>query len=1088
VKPPLALLSLLLSALPLFSAGGQVVVGFGDGRTVQLGAPAGDDVDVIVEFRETPLFMRERLRAAATAQQRATAMQQFQARFAQFSSDLGREGTIGHTYSRVFAGVSARISRVALARIRSLSYVAAVHVDLPVHALLDDSVAKIQAGQVWAAYGTRGSGVVVAVIDTGVDYRHPALGGSFGRHGRVIGGYDFVNKDADPMDDNGHGTHVAGIVGANAPGLLGVAPDVTFLAYKVLGPDGSGSESDVVAAVERVVDPDQNGDPSDHADVVNMSLGSGGGPDDPVTKAVERATSSGVVFAIAAGNSGGFYSVGAPGNAPSAITVGASDLQDAIAIFSSGGPSGSTLLIKPDVVAPGVNILSLAPGGGTATFSGTSMAAPHVAGVAALLKSIHPEWTPAEIKSAIVTTAEVLQRDVMSQGGGRVDALRAAGIGVTASPSTLSFGRVDTSKDRWTTTGTLSLTNHSDDELTLTAEATGGGNGIDVGIDPATVTLARGATQSVTIKIAADNTLVPFPLEGSLAFSGNIVFSGGASPMHVPWAFVKAAKLAITYDVDALLTAFVTAPNGRTYYQSHFDASVRTFDLYTPPGEYEVLLLANSLAPGNYAYRMIFAPLQKVDGDTPLDLRHDMAATEITYASKDEQGRPLAERLKKPGRRTQTLTVAFPPNRDVAWMSTSQLNYEGSTVSRFFLSAIPDGYTLIGSETLWDGGATMYVAQFGAIEPAGDHMIFGVDASEWRRISLRLATPPGAKNTVAQFAPTLLIRRATSIITLPFYEKIPFTGSSWEGTVFLSPERHPSMNTSVAAKLTADIGAFKNYTLLETRTIRNTADGVTLWPYLLSGPTTYFVRLDEPIVLGQGTMHPEVLMLFFQGSLGSAINWIGAWDEVRAAEAQSMTMRLTNGAGTVITTPTSLPPDVYRLEATVPIALANVAGEASVTAKIDSRLSDTAPPMLRSLRVVDSSGRQTTTLVATGGGTLRFAAQDFVPFPNGRGATNALVPAEKTTASWRPHGAGEWQPLTPVIEAEEVANTSEEYAALGHPPMGTLFACDLADVTRQVGGPIDVRIHVEDVSGNTMETTLAPAFTVVPGKRRAVEK
>src|SRR5438874_175003 len=203
------------------------MVGFRDGRSIQVGAAESTDVGVIVEFRDAPLFAREGLIAAASAQQRAAAMQRFEARFAQFSDDLGAGGTIGQRYERVFAGVSARVSRADLARIRALSYVAAVHIDHPMYTLLDESVAKIQANQVWVEYGTRGKGVVVAVIDTGIDYKHPALGGSFGKGARVVSGYDFVNKDGDPMDDNGHGTHVAGIIGANGAGMVGVAPEVS---------------------------------------------------------------------------------------------------------------------------------------------------------------------------------------------------------------------------------------------------------------------------------------------------------------------------------------------------------------------------------------------------------------------------------------------------------------------------------------------------------------------------------------------------------------------------------------------------------------------------------------------------------------------------------------------------------------------------------------------------------------------------------------------------------------------------------------------------------------------------------------------
>ena len=141
--------------------------------------------------------------------------------------------------------------------------------------------------------------------------------------------------------------------------ITGVAPDVSLIAYKVLGATGSGSESNVIAAIERAADPNQDGNTADHVDVANLSLGGGGNPDDPGSIAIDNATAAGVTFAIAAGNSGSsFHTISSPGTSRSAITVGASDLSDAITSFSSRGPNMKNLFVKPDVVAPGLSILS----------------------------------------------------------------------------------------------------------------------------------------------------------------------------------------------------------------------------------------------------------------------------------------------------------------------------------------------------------------------------------------------------------------------------------------------------------------------------------------------------------------------------------------------------------------------------------------------------------------------------------------------------------------------------------------------------------------------------------------------------------
>ncbi|WP_327303740.1 S8 family serine peptidase [Streptomyces sp. NBC_01298] len=183
-----------------------------------------------------------------------------------------------------------------------------------------------------------GKGVTVAVIDTGVDYTHPDLGGGFGEGHKVVGGWDFVDNDANPMDDNGHGTHVAGIVAgraATAAGVTGAAPDAELLAYKVLGADGSGDDSGIIAAIEAAVDPAN----PHRADIVNMSLGnSAGTASDPLSRAASAAVDAGVLVFAAAGNAGpGYWTVGSPAAAPGVIAVGASTSGIRLPVLKAAG-------------------------------------------------------------------------------------------------------------------------------------------------------------------------------------------------------------------------------------------------------------------------------------------------------------------------------------------------------------------------------------------------------------------------------------------------------------------------------------------------------------------------------------------------------------------------------------------------------------------------------------------------------------------------------------------------------------------------------------------------------------------------------
>jgi subtilisin family serine protease len=218
----------------------------------------------------------------------------------------------------------------------------------------------------------KGSGVNVAIIDTGIDYTHSDLDANFG----TLLGYDFVNDDSEPMDDNGHGTHCAGIVAAedNGEGVVGVAPGAHLYAVKVLDSGGSGYGSDVIAGIQWSV--------TNNMDVISMSLGSDFGSISLKTACDNAYYSSGVLLVAAAGNDGNppgkGDNVDYPAGYDSVIAVAATDRSDNRASFSSTGSA-------VELAAPGVSIYSTWRNGGYATKSGTSMACPHVAGTAALV-------------------------------------------------------------------------------------------------------------------------------------------------------------------------------------------------------------------------------------------------------------------------------------------------------------------------------------------------------------------------------------------------------------------------------------------------------------------------------------------------------------------------------------------------------------------------------------------------------------------------------------------------------------------------------------------------------------------------------
>jgi len=239
-------------------------------------------------------------------------------------------------YTDLFNGMVLNISDVEAQYLKESRYVKELYPNYKVNISLMDSAPLIGADDAWDL-GYTGEGVTIAIIDTGIDYTHSDLGGCFGAGCKVVDGYDFVNQDSDPMDDQGHGTHCAATATGNGA-LKGIAPDAKLYAYKVLDSGGGGWLSDVIGGVERAVDPNQDGDYSDHVDVISMSLGASCwgyseycGPDDSMSQAVDAAVDAGVVAVISAGNSGpGEKTVGSPGTARKAITVGASYNNDDI--------------------------------------------------------------------------------------------------------------------------------------------------------------------------------------------------------------------------------------------------------------------------------------------------------------------------------------------------------------------------------------------------------------------------------------------------------------------------------------------------------------------------------------------------------------------------------------------------------------------------------------------------------------------------------------------------------------------------------------------------------------------------------------
>jgi subtilisin family serine protease len=479
----------------------------------------------------------------------------------------------GWSYSVVLNGFSVLLPRAQADRLATTPGVAAVWPSLRYRPLLDRSVKLIKAQAVHGPGGaTTGQGMKIGIVDDGIDASHPFFnpagytpppgfpkGQVAATNAKVIvarafappsPGWRNAGKPFDPVFSE-HGTHVAGIAAGNGSTRTqggrtvgGVAPAAYLGNYKVLtvptvaGVGLNGNSPEIAKGIEMAV--------RDGMDVVNLSLGE---PEiepsrDLVVRALDGAAAAGVVPVVAAGNDFAEFgggSITSPGSAARAITVAAvtPDRRPLLAEFSSAGPTPVSLQLKPDISAPGVEILSSVPAreGSWSGFSGTSMAAPHVAGAAALLRQRHNTWTVAQLKSALVQTgtpvADPGDAQPVREGGGLLDLQKADAPLVFASPANLSFGLLRRG---------VSVTR------TITLEDAGGGPA------PWTVTVEQlRADSTVSISVPPTAT-APGSLPVTVAatrsarrreLTGFVVLTRGAERRRIPyWLRVSAPSLA----------------------------------------------------------------------------------------------------------------------------------------------------------------------------------------------------------------------------------------------------------------------------------------------------------------------------------------------------------------------------------------------------------------------------------------------------------------------------------------------------------------------------------------------------------------
>jgi subtilisin family serine protease len=970
------------------------------GKTIRIDRPKSGPRPYLVEFREAPRARRNTID--------------------RFGRDLGPKGPrIRREFSRAFHGVSVELDDAQAAAIRRMPYVKAVHEDKEVQVFADADttrLTRIGAERVWSELSVRGNGIDVAVIDTGVDYNHPALAG------RYAGGFDFVDGDSDPMDEHGHGTHVAGIVAGTTAEVPGVAPEARLFAVRVLGEGGSGRQSDVVAGIEWAMDPNGDGDYSDRMDVANLSLGGRGDANDPTSQAADRAVAAGVVVVLSAGNTPGGQTIGAPASSRLAITVGSSDPDDALALYSSRGPAHPDFQVKPELVAPGNFIRSAKLGGGTLVLSGTSMAAPHVAGAAALLLSLHPAWTPEDVKAALTATAKPIETDVMSQGAGRIDVFAAARSSAAIAPSVVALGRNGTTGD-WTSTRTVRITNRASRTQTFTAAATSVA-GATIAIEPNSFTLEPGASREVSISTSI--AAAAKPSEITLSHGGRVAFTSEEGVALLPWASVKGALVTVLTPEMPSSVVWSCAGGSAMAGRGSFDRT----ETLLPHGPCELVASA-LIAPGEEA---VMLQAHVIDRDAEVTLERSHAPHSVRLAGVDEDGKPL-------GSTGYTPHAPYYAHYLVELEEAS--SYRGLQIVTFSntplrISDMTAGSTLTAGEVLYDFERQRIIGiqhkPAGAIR--GDVTLTTLP-SDLHHARLEISPrPSNLRGWIAvmhhEGGGAFYSTSHGMSLVHGLNADVYVTEDSSPNAIF-----SPGVHTEAYPHLPLD---------MTTLAMRAIGGRIYFSNDRVPAPNAVSVPEGGALIAGEPLTSPRTFLDKRDTAFSVSMFNVGAAGEVRYGRPElDFELRRDGqllGKGRIEYTISADPgqPGRYQLDV-------RTQRMTSLSLGFDTSLEDSNPPTLTSFRVENK--------------TLFFSTGDYQIVDNSS-RCNEL----RSTRAFARAPGGEWRELSLATLANDRGSD------LGHFETGTFYRASLAEFS----GVVEVRVEMEDLSGNTAAATIENVF------------
>jgi hypothetical protein len=586
--------------------------------------------------------------------------------------------------------------------------------------------------------------------------------------------------------------------------------------------------------------------------------------------------------------------------------------------------------------------------------------------------------------------------------------------------------------------------------------------------NPSQFTLDAGASVDVTIEIAVDPTLRS-PEDASMAITGLVQIVGTHETIRLPWAVLRAYVLNVQYrEPDP---ASVSLTNERVS---------RWFVLHPERPEGEMLVPSGTFEIGAVTKEAVVVFERKViEDDQVLVIDPAMATHAIAPRMFDEGGREIGT-ISQCSREIQ---VKYPGGLQVDSLTQS---VGGLGLPAIRTSDMSNRYRLIlsaGCEPIAPPAPALYIAQFPALHGITAGRTIANDPAQWLRQDVRFEKPPNAAEeplfvrwTFNQLFPSRLYTSTHGIRVVSHFQSEPIR-------FFLHAE------TETDAWTTGSMSMGAPFPLIESAPLRVVDGRIVASRFVFDPPPTRYVPPPSSLLtIGDGPVYPQLSGIFLEGDwLSAGARWSGPLDEDRLRDYSHTTVFLREANGNTIAQERNgyrLPSHgVYSLEVfNRGGSVAGIASLGTLWQRFDTRLPDFEPPTVTALRIVDAQGVQTSRLTKNTQGELLFAAADYAR--NEEPVRYQRVRSEKTAVSWRPHGNGPWQPLVSTEILEDKDQTEYYFSGIEF-DRGILYRVPLEAPTC-VSGAIDLRIAIEDPSGNVTEWTMEPGLIVGDSKRRAV--